>query len=106
MSPTVVLTWASARRSVRCSWVTCPVLPDGAPSGLRGTPGSTEAPDDRGDHGDHVDLAGQRLRDRERAADVGRGRQIPVADRCDRHEAEVEEVLGGRGSLKMQKEPV
>src|SRR4051794_21857285 len=102
MSPTVVLTWASATRSVGCSSVTYPVLPDAARLSLLGPGGAapgTQPADDRGDDGHEIDLAGEGFGDGERAPQVAGRRQVPVPDRRDRHEAEVEEVLGALGGV-------
>src|SRR3954452_10283185 len=51
-------------------------------------PARDEVRDDDRDHRDEVDLAGERLRRRERVAEVAPRRQVAVADRRERHEAE------------------
>ena len=62
-----------------------------------------EVADDQGDDGDQVDLARQRLRDRQRAPQVvGRG-QVPVAGGRLGDEAEVEEV-GDRPAVLLGEE--
>src|SRR5262249_48080134 len=48
-----------------------------------------EPPDEHGDHDHEVELPGQRLHDRDRVPEVARRRVVAVAERRQRHVAEV-----------------